>query len=64
MSWWALAIVAGTLLLTSAAGLVRIVLEALLVLAGADLAVTGALGHCPLYRSLGPTPASLKHRTP
>ncbi|MGW1679693.1 YgaP-like transmembrane domain [Saccharopolyspora sp. NPDC002376] len=50
--------------MTSTSGLVAIALGILLVLAGADLAVTGALGHCPLYRSLGYTPASLKHRTP
>ncbi|MDA3628189.1 DUF2892 domain-containing protein [Saccharopolyspora sp. WRP15-2] len=58
------AILAGALLLTSTSGLLAIALDILLALAGADLAVTGALGHCPLYRSLGYTPASLEHRTP
>ena len=36
------------------------VLEALLVAAGLDLAVTGALGHCPLYARLGYLPKSLR----
>jgi hypothetical protein len=40
-----------------------VVLELLLVLAGLDLVVTGALGHCPLYARLGHVPASLKERT-
>lgn len=29
-------------------------------LAGADLAVTGALGHCPLYQKIGFVPPSLR----
>jgi hypothetical protein len=36
------------------------VLEALLVAAGLDLAVTGVLGHCPPYRKLGYLPRSLR----
>jgi hypothetical protein len=28
--------------------------------AGADLLVTGALGHCPLYQKLGYIPTSLR----
>ncbi len=52
--------VAGLLLLPSAGGAVAIVLEVLLVLAGLDLVVTGALGHCPLYRRLGYVPPSLR----
>ncbi len=52
--------VAGLLLLASAGGAVAIVLEVLLVLAGLDLVVTGALGHCPLYRRLGYVPPSLR----
>ena len=53
--------VAGGLLLVSAAGsALLLVLEVLLILAGLDLVVTGALGHCPLYRKLGHTPASLR----
>ena len=52
--------VAGVVLLLSAGGAVAAVLELLLVLAGLDLVVTGALGHCPLYRKLGHTPRSLR----
>lgn len=55
-----LAVVAGAALLTSAGSLVAVVLEVLLVAAGLDLAVTGALGHCPLYRRLGYLPPSLR----
>ena len=47
-------------MLTSAAAVVAVVLLALLVLAGADLVVTGALGHCPLYQKLGFMPPSLR----
>ena len=39
--------------------LLAVVLEALLVAAGLDLAVTGALGHCPLDAKLGYLPKSL-----
>ena len=53
-------IVGGLVLLGSATGAVLIVLEILLVLAGLDLVVTGALGHCPLYRKLGHVPPSLR----
>ena len=56
----AAAAVVGVLLLASAGGAVAVVLEALLVLAGLDLVVTGALGHCPLYHKLGHMPASLR----
>ena len=55
-----LAAVAGLLLLLSAGGVVPAVLEGLLILAGVDLVVTGALGHCPLYSRLGHVPASLR----
>ena len=54
---------AGIALLASAPGAVVVVLELLLVLAGLDLVVTGALGHCPLYRKLGYTPPSLRRTT-
>jgi Protein of unknown function (DUF2892) len=50
----------GVVLLASAGGALALALEALLVLAGLDLVVTGALGHCPLYRKLGHVPASLR----
>ncbi|WP_183098405.1 YgaP family membrane protein [Nocardioides pelophilus] len=58
-----LAAIAGVFLLGSAASTLVVVLELLLVLAGLDLVVTGALGHCPLYGRLGHVPASLKGRT-
>jgi len=54
------AIVAGIVLLTGAGPVLAVVLEALLVTAGLDLAVTGALGHCPLYQKLGYLPKSLR----
>ena len=53
----------GAVLLGSATGVLAVVLELLLVVAGLDLVITGALGHCPLYAKLGPVPASLKERT-
>lgn len=55
-----LGMVAGFWLLTSASGVVLVILEVALVLAGLDLVVTGALGFCPLYRKLGHVPRSLK----
>lgn len=56
----AAAAIAGFVLLASAGSVLAVVLEVLLVLAGLDLVVTGALGHCPLYRKLGYVPASLR----
>lgn len=55
-------VIAGAVLLASAGSALAVVLEALLVAAGLDLAVTGALGHCPLYHKLGYQPRSLKTR--
>lgn len=52
--------VGGLVLLASASGAVTAVLAVLLALAGLDLVVTGALGHCPLYRKLGYVPPSLR----
>ena len=52
--------IAGVILLASGAGPLATVLEAILVLAGLDLVVTGALGHCPLYHRLGYLPPSLR----
>lgn len=52
--------IAGVWLLTSASGVGLMILEVLLVLAGLDLVVTGALGHCPLYGRLGYVPRSLR----
>lgn len=54
---------AGSVLLASAGGAVAVALEALLLLAGLDLVVTGLLGHCPLYHRLGHLPRSLKGST-
>jgi hypothetical protein len=47
-------------LLTSAGSVLAVVLEVLLLAASADLLVTGALGHCPLYQRLGHIPRSLR----
>jgi hypothetical protein len=52
------AVMAPIVLLASAGPALAVVLEALLVAAGLDLAVTGALGHCPLYAKLGYPPKS------
>lgn len=57
------ATIAGLVLLTGAGSLLAWVLELLLVGAGVDLIVTGALGHCPLYRKLGYVPPSLRSPT-
>ncbi len=56
--------VGGVLLLVGAGSAVAVVLELLLVLAGLDLIITGATGHCPLYKKLGHMPASLRIPTP
>lgn len=53
------AVAAGIILLIGAGSALAVVLEALLVAAGLDLAVTGALGHCPPYAKLGYLPKSL-----
>jgi hypothetical protein len=52
--------IAGSILLASADGALAHLLEALLIIAGLDLIVTGALGHCPLYKRLGYVPPSLR----
>lgn len=57
------ATILGVVLLASAHGSLAIVLLSLLVLVGLDLAVTGAIGHCPLYARLGHMPRQLR-RTP
>ena len=54
------AVAVGVVLLTSAASPLAVVLEALLILAGLDLLVTGVTGHCPLYQKLGHVPKSLR----
>lgn len=55
--------IVGVVLLASASGALAIVLLSLLALAGLDLVVTGALGHCPLYAKLGHVPRSLRRAT-
>lgn len=57
------AAVLGAFLLASAASVLAVVLEALLVAAGLDLAVTGGLGHSPLYARLGRVPVSLRRQS-
>lgn len=52
--------IGGLILLASAGGALAIILEVLLVLAGLDLLITGAIGHCPLYHKLGHVPQSLR----
>jgi hypothetical protein len=56
----AAAAIAAVVLLTSAGSILAVVLEVLLLTAGLDLVVTGALGHCPLYQKLGFVPRSLR----
>jgi uncharacterized membrane protein len=52
--------VGGILLLAGLPSFPTAPLEVLLVLAGLDLVVTGATGHCPLYQKLGHLPRSLR----
>jgi hypothetical protein len=59
-----LGVAGGVLLLAGAGSAVAVVLELLLILAGLDLVVTGATGHCPLYKKLGHMPASLRAAKP
>ena len=53
-------VLAGVILLGSAGGALAVTLEILLILAGVDMVVTGALGHCPLYTRLGHVPPTLR----
>lgn len=55
-----LAVIGGVILLGSASGAGLVALEVLLMLAGLDMVLTGALGHCPLYAKLGHVPSSLR----
>ena len=52
--------VGGILLLVGSPTVLTGTLEVLLVLAGLDLVVTGASGHCPLHQKLGFIPSSLR----
>ena len=54
------AVIAGIVLLSSTGSALAAMLEVLLIAAGLDLAVTGALGHCPLYAKLGYLPRPLR----
>ncbi|WP_024288356.1 DUF2892 domain-containing protein [Cellulomonas sp. KRMCY2] len=58
-----LGVLGGSILLAGAGSATAVVLEVLLIVAGLDLVVTGALGHCPLYKKLGHVPASLRQVT-
>lgn len=53
-------IAGGILLLAGTPTLLTGFLEVLLVLTGVDMLITGASGHCPLYKKLGYTPKSLQ----
>ncbi|MFF3958095.1 DUF2892 domain-containing protein [Streptomyces sp. NPDC001890] len=48
----------GLVLIAGAGSVLALVLELLLIVAGLDLLVTGALGHCPLYAKPGHVPKS------
>lgn len=50
----------GGLALLPPSGVLVGILELLLIAAGLDLVITGALGFCPLYHRLGHVPASLR----
>jgi hypothetical protein len=50
----------GLILLVQAATALAVLLELLLVLAGLDLLVTGALGFCPVYKKLGHVPRNFR----
>ena len=56
-------VIAGTILLSSPGSAAAAVLEVLLVLAGLDLLITGATGHCPLYARLGHVSTALRGRS-
>jgi hypothetical protein len=52
--------IGGFVLLASSGGALTGVFAVLVSLAGLDLVITGALGHCPLYRKLGYVPPALR----
>lgn len=60
MAFGLAAVLTGGVLLVAAGSVLAVVLELLLVLAGLDMLVTGATGHCPLYQRLGHIPPSLR----
>lgn len=53
-------IIGGIALLLGGPSVVSAVLIGLLMVAGADLVATGAIGFCPLYHKLGHVPRSLR----
>ena len=53
-------VLGGLVVLASSGGTTPTVFAVLIGLTGFDLMVTGALGHCPLYRRLGYVPPSLR----
>jgi len=61
--WGLFGAIGGALLLGGGGSPIVVALEVLLVLAGLDLVVTAATGHCPLYKKFGHVPASLKEMT-
>jgi hypothetical protein len=58
------AAVGGAYLLGGAGSTLAIAVEAIVIITGMDLVVTGLTGHCPLYQKLGFVPARLKGRVP
>lgn len=50
----------GALLLAGGTSTGVVLLATVLIVAGLDLVVTGATGHCPLYQRLGHIPKSLQ----
>jgi hypothetical protein len=57
------AVVGAVVLLRGADGALAVTLLVLLGLAGLDLVVTGATGHCPLYQKLGRVAVPARGRT-
>lgn len=57
------AVVGAMVLLRGADGALAVALLVLLALAGLDLVVTGATGHCPLYQKLGRVALPARGRT-
>jgi hypothetical protein len=57
------AVVARAVLLSAASSVLAMTPEVVLVVAGLDLAVTGAMGYCPLYARLGHVPRSIRSST-
>jgi hypothetical protein len=56
-------VLGGLAVLGSGGAALVVILAILLILAGLDLVVTGALGHCPLYSRLGHVPRSMRRAT-